>query len=292
MKKIYCLVFSLLLCLSLASCTQREETKKQSITSISNIEELKGYKIAAQTGTFHQEALKQVDGLIASDYKEFTDLLVALKAKTIDGYIAEEPTAYSATLKDDTLSYLPLVNNENGFKTTDDQTGIAIALKKGSDLLTSINSIIDTIDIKTQNELMKQMIQLTASEDIPELALKVDEVTSPVGTLKVAMECAYEPYNWTLTDNNSMGCVKISGEGKEGLYANGYDVQVARYIASKLNMNLEVYAYEWDSLLPAVESGVVDMIVAGMSPTEERRQQVDFTSIYYNSNLVIIINKD
>ena len=56
-------------------------------------------------------------------------------------------------------------------------------------------------------------------------------------------------------------------------------------------MSLEVYSYEWDSLIAAVQSGAVDAIIAGMSPTTEREEQVDFTDCYYNSNLVVIIKK-
>ena len=105
--------------------------------------------------------------------------------------------------------------------------------------------------------------------------------------LYVGMECGYAPFNYTQTDASN-GAVKISNA--DG-YANGYDVQVAKYIASELGMALEVYSYEWDSLIPAVQSGAVDAIAAGMSPTAERAKEVDFTDCYYNSNLVVIIKK-
>jgi ABC-type amino acid transport substrate-binding protein len=105
------------------------------------------------------------------------------------------------------------------------------------------------------------------------------------------MECAYQPFNWTETGAQSVGAVKIYGEGKEGLYANGYDVQIAQYVANKLGLKLEVYAIEWDSLIPAVQAGTVDAIVAGMSPTSEREEQIDFTNVYYESNLVVIYKK-
>ena len=90
------------------------------------------------------------------------------------------------------------------------------------------------------------------------------------------------------TDAN--GAVPIANAGS-ALYANGYDVIFAKYIAASLGMNLEVYSYEWDSLIAAVQSGAVDAIAAGMSPTAERAEQVDFTDCYYNSNLVIIYKK-
>ena len=68
-------------------------------------------------------------------------------------------------------------------------------------------------------------------------------------------------------------------------------VMSSKMVASneaELGMALEVYQYEWDSLIPAVQSGAVDGIIAGMSPTAEREEEVDFTECYYNSNLVII----
>lgn len=106
--------------------------------------------------------------------------------------------------------------------------------------------------------------------------------------LKVGMECNYAPYNWTQPDDSN-GAVKIANA--EG-YANGYDVQIAKKLAQAEGKTLEVYAYKWEGLVPAVESGVLDCIIAGMSPTAERKEQIDFTSNYWTSNLVIITNKD
>lgn len=68
-------------------------------------------------------------------------------------------------------------------------------------------------------------------------------------------------------------------------------MQIAKYVAARLGMNLEIYSIEWDSLLPALESGAIDAIAAGMSPTAERAAQIDFTDTYYESNLVVIIRK-
>ncbi|MGN1062505.1 MAG: transporter substrate-binding domain-containing protein [Candidatus Scatosoma sp.] len=52
-----------------------------------------------------------------------------------------------------------------------------------------------------------------------------------------------------------------------------------------------MYAAEWDSLITGVEAGTYDLIIAGMSPTAERREVIDFTDIYYSSNLVVIYKK-
>lgn len=107
--------------------------------------------------------------------------------------------------------------------------------------------------------------------------------------LKVGMECGYQPYNWTQLDDTD-GAVPIYG--KKNMYANGYDVKIAKKLADSLGKKLEIHAYKWESLVPAVKSGALDVIIAGMSPTAERKQEIDFSVPYYNSNLVIVVRKD
>lgn len=107
--------------------------------------------------------------------------------------------------------------------------------------------------------------------------------------LRVGMECGYQPFNWTQLDSSN-GAVAIKEKKNE--YANGYDVKIAKKIADALDMKLEIYKYEWDNLIPAVESGKLDLIIAGMSPTAERANKVDFSHAYYESNLVIVVRKD
>ena len=138
---------------------------------------------------------------------------------------------------------------------------------------------------------MEQIVTLASGGIVTEFAVHCDAPATTTGTLKIGMECAYEPYNWTDTEGTSLGAVPISSEGQSGLYANGYDVQIAQYVANRLGLKLEIYAMEWDSLIPAVNSGAIDAIVAGMSPTAERSEQLDFTDTYYESNLVVIIRK-
>ena len=107
--------------------------------------------------------------------------------------------------------------------------------------------------------------------------------------LRVGMECNYAPYNWSQADNSN-GAIAI--KNVDNMYTNGYDVQVAQKIADALGKKLEIYSYEWDSLIPGVQSGKLDMIIAGMSPTAERKEKIDFSDNYYTSNLVIVTKKD
>ena len=289
MRRITAILLTVLLVLTMAACQGPAATVD--VAAAKNIADLKGARIAAQGGTFHADAMVQIPEVKGQTLPEFADLLTALKAGTIDGYIAEEPTAIEVTLSDSTLAYLPLKNNDTGFTATDADVGIAVGLKTGSTLREQINAVLAEIPAETRAALMDQMVRISAGQTVTELALKSEAPANPEGVLKVGMECAYAPFNWTDMGSPSLGGVAISGEGKEGMFANGYDVQIAQYIANKLGMKLEIYAIEWESLIPALDSGTVDAIIAGMSPTAEREEQVDFTSVYYSSNLVIIYKK-
>ena len=104
---------------------------------------------------------------------------------------------------------------------------------------------------------------------------------------RVGMECGYAPFNWTQSDDSNGG-VKIQGNDE---YAGGYDVQIAQKIADGLGKKLVIVKTEWDGLVPAVQSGKIDAIIAGMSPTAERKKTIDFTDVYYTSDLVMVVKK-
>ncbi|MDR2566624.1 MAG: transporter substrate-binding domain-containing protein [Bifidobacteriaceae bacterium] len=106
-------------------------------------------------------------------------------------------------------------------------------------------------------------------------------------TLRVGMEAAYAPFNWTQKDDSN-GAVKIDGGG----WAGGYDVQMAKLVAQHMGREIVVVKTSWDGLIPALQSGKIDMIVAGMSPTEERKEAIDFSEDYYTSDVVIVVKKD
>mgnify|MGYP004482471995 FL=1 len=271
----------------LSACSQ---TSKVDLSAAKTIADLKGAKISAQSGTFHENARQQIEDVQGSLYEDFDSMLIALKSGAIDGYIAEEPTALDVCGKNQDLAYIPLKNNDTGFTATDADTAIAVGCKKGSELIERMNGVLSGITDEQKSALMEQIIAANNGESITSYAVSNEPTGGDGGTLKVAMECAYAPYNWTQqTDAN--GAVAISSEGSAGLYANGYDVQIAKYIANALGMKLEIYAEKWESLVSGVQAGTYDAIIAGMSPTSERAEQIDFTIPYYVSNLVVIYKK-
>ena len=107
-------------------------------------------------------------------------------------------------------------------------------------------------------------------------------------TLTVAMECGYAPYNWTQSDDSN-GAVPIKDSND---YAYGYDVMMAKKIAEELGYDLEIVKLDWDSLVPAVQSGSVDCVIAGQSITSERLQMVDFTEPYYYASIITLVKND
>lgn len=108
------------------------------------------------------------------------------------------------------------------------------------------------------------------------------------GVLTVAMECAYAPYNWSQSDDSN-GAVPIRDSSE---YANGYDVMMAKKLCKANNWKLEVVRLDWDSLIPAVQSGTVDAVIAGQSMTAKRMKQVDFAGPYLYATIVCLTRKN
>ena len=106
--------------------------------------------------------------------------------------------------------------------------------------------------------------------------------------LRVGMEAAYAPFNWT-QDNSSNGAVPIEGTKQ---YTNGYDVQTSKKIAKALGKKPLIVKTKWEGLVPALTSGKIDLIIAGMSPTKERKKEIAFSNSYYTSEPVLVVRKD
>lgn len=120
------------------------------------------------------------------------------------------------------------------------------------------------------------------------IAMMLSAVALAEGQFRVGMECDYPPFNWTQVeaDENS-----VPIEGGMG-YAGGYDVEIAKQIAAALDKELVIVKVEWDGLIQKLNADQIDAVIAGMSPTAERKITVDFTDAYYNSDLVIVVRKD
>ena len=138
------------------------------------------------------------------------------------------------------------------------------------------------MNIKRKLALLVMMVMSTIFVTVGQVSAQTADDQFVVG-----MEAGYPPFNWTQkTDVN--GAVPIEGTSD---YAGGYDVEIAKRIAKDLDKELVIVKTEWDGLTPALVSGKIDAIIAGMSPTEERKQSIDFSTPYYQSNYVIVAKR-
>ncbi len=133
--------------------------------------------------------------------------------------------------------------------------------------------------------IMISMLAGCASSKTPAETPAETPAAEEKGTFKVGLEAGYPPFNWTQADDSNGG-VKIEGNAE---YAGGYDVEIAKRIAEGLGKELVIVKTEWDGLLPALTSGTIDAIIAGMSPTAERAKNIDFSDNYYKSDLVMVV---
>lgn len=108
-------------------------------------------------------------------------------------------------------------------------------------------------------------------------------------TLVVGLECDYAPFNWLETTKSE---TNYPVENVSGGYAEGYDVQIAKAICKELGYTLVIKKISFDGLISALDSGAIDAIIAGMSPTDERKLSIQFSDAYYHTKHVLLCLKD
>lgn len=106
-------------------------------------------------------------------------------------------------------------------------------------------------------------------------------------TLRVGMECNYAPFNWSTTKEGEYTQPISSAD-----YCDGYDIVVAKNLADKIGKKVEIVKLDWDNLILSLNNNQIDAVIAGMTATDERKQQVNFTDPYYVSEEVLIVKKD
>lgn len=94
--------------------------------------------------------------------------------------------------------------------------------------------------------------------------------------LRIATEGAYAPFNYTNADGT----------------LGGFDIEIANAICADMQVTCEIMAQDWDGIIPGLKAGKYDAIVAAMSVTPERAQQVAFTDPYFSNALVFLAKKD
>lgn len=256
------ILISLTLLLTFTSCASSESISE---LKIENSDDLKTAKIGVQLGT--------TGDIYASDYKESgatitqynkgTDAIQALKKNKVDCVIIDEQPAKAFVEQNPDLSILeePLTVEEYAICIAKDKTEFCDKVNEIISSLKADGTIQKIID-NYISDVTKGSYQYTSPKDV-----KRDN-----GTLVVATNASFEPYEYM--ENNKV-C--------------GIDIDISQAIADSLGMELKIEDMEFDSIITAVSSGKADMGVSGMTITEERKKNINFTVPYTTAKQVIIV---
>ncbi len=246
-----------------SKASDSEETSKVTIASP---EDLVGKKIAVQEGTTGDLIASDIEGTEVTRFKKATDAGMELKNGRVDCVIIDEMPAKKIVERNaDIMEILD-------FAPTEDIESYAIAVAKGDkELLDQINATIDELKADgTYDAIFAYYISNDEDAALPE----IPEYEAD-GDIIMGTNAEFEPFEFK-DDNNDFA---------------GFDVELAKWIAYKMGKNLVIEDMAFDSLIAALQSGKIEFIAAGMTNTEERSQNVDFSNDYYESTQAIIVLK-
>lgn len=268
MKKLLAIIMCAVLAFGvLAGCGSTEVTNDgENAKAITSAADLAGAKIGVQEGTTGDVYVTdEVDGAQVSRFKRAVDTGMDLKNGKVDAVVIDDQVAQDLIAEIGGLKILPEALTEEQY---------AIAMTKGdSELVATVNEVIAEI---TANGTIDKIRKAYIDKDEAALA-ELSAMEAPKGDMKLVMGTNAEFAPFEFMDDN--------GE------VVGYDIEIAKEIARKMGCELVIENMAFDSLIAALNSGKVDMVVAGMTANDERRQQVDFSENYYNAAQVIIVKE-
>lgn len=263
-------------------------TKDGEFADAKDSSDFEGANITYGIGTSHGEILASIDGINSADPLEGADTLIqATLSGSVDGYFTDHEAAVKQAASNDNLVAIDLTDID----IDPAYSGYAMATTKDDDsLVTAINTVIDSVDLDEQAVMMDEAsqkqdgtwVEESENDDASQYGEQLADGVFTIGT-----DCAYAPYAFATTaENASSTAVKVA-DGNS--YCDGYDIMIASKLADYFGVDLEVKVISFDGLTPALNSGQIDGIVAGMSATPDRMSELDFSDNYYDSDLVMSI---
>lgn len=233
--------------------------------TVNSVDDLEGKVIGVQLGTTGDIYAEDVKDATVEKYNKGADAVQALKQGKVDAVIIDNEPAKVFVSKNDDLKILddPFVVEE-----------YAIALKQGNDELKGkINDALKTIkDDGTMDKILSNWIGEDAGKNP---YTSPEDVKRDNGKIVMATNAEFPPY-----------------ESMEGDKIVGIDADMMQAVCDVLGMELEIENIEFDSIIPEIQSGKADVGAAGMTVTEDRLKNVDFSDSYATGTQVIIVRKD
>lgn len=233
--------------------------------TIKTVEDINGKTIGVQLGTtgdtyatdYEKEGTAKVER-----YNKAADAIQALKQQKIDCVIIDEQPANSFLEKNSDISAL-----DEEFSNED----YALCLNKSNgELLEKINFALDRLK---QNGTIEQIITNYTGTDEQKGTMPYEKKDiERNGTLVVATNAQFKPYEY---------------------YENGkivgIDMDIMQAICDELGMEMEIEDMAFDSIITAVQSGKADVGAAGMTVTEARKKNVDFSDSYTTAKQIVLV---
>ena len=245
----------------------QEAASTETAGAISGVDDIVGKKIGVQLGTtgdiYVSDYENDGSGTTVERYNKGADAVQALKQGKIDCVVIDEQPA------------LAFVEENPGLKILDEEFTLeeyAIVIAKGNDdLLEKVNTALEELRSEgTLDRITKNYIGTDAEKG--NYPYEPQDVSRGNGTLTMGTNAEFPPYEYY--ENNEIV---------------GIDVDIMQAIADKLGMELKIEDMAFDSIIPAVSTGKIDVGAAGFTVTEERKKNVNFTDTYATSKQVIIV---
>jgi amine acid ABC transporter, permease protein, 3-TM region, His/Glu/Gln/Arg/opine family len=257
--------------------------KAENANKYTTIADLAGKKVGAQLGTTQETAANMVEGAELLILQNLLDLVQQVKTGVIDALIISDMSGGSHIAADPTLAFATSI------EVPYEQEGTAVAIAKNNpELLAEIQAALD--EMIANNEITKfiadaQKLALQADEngviqgeiDLSKYDLatgKLGEIVTS-GQIIMGTSAGYPPFE----------SIEII-DGKETYV--GFDINIAQELATRLGVELVIDNMEFADLLPTLQAGKVDFAIAGIQPTDESRQSVDFTDPYFIDTNVLL----
>ncbi|MGN0480523.1 MAG: ABC transporter substrate-binding protein/permease [Lachnospiraceae bacterium] len=266
-------VIAILLCMltlgMLVACNESSNNNngdKQPL-KITCIDDIPGKKIGVQLGTtgdtYASDYEGDKEGTVIERYNKGNDAIQALKQDKIDGVIIDEEPAKAFVNANKELVIL-----DEEFADED----YAICIAKGNTaLLEKINNALEDLVKDGTLDRMKKNYTGT-DEEKGKFPYEVKDISRTNGTLVMATNAAFKPYEYY-----------------EAGKITGLDVDMMQAICDKLGMELKIEDMEFDAIINAVASGKADVGAAGMTVTEDRLKNINFSNSYTNARQVVIV---
>lgn len=255
---------------STASSAAASGAASGSAQAINALEDLQGKTVGVQLGTtgdiyMSGEVGTGLDIAAVEQYNKAADAVQALLSNKIDAVCIDDQVAKKfVEANSDELAIL-----DTAYAVED----YAICVSKDrTDLTSSLNEAIAELkDDGTLDAILDKYINKTEGA---EGYVTPEGTEYPNGTLIMATNAAFEPYEYI--ENGAV---------------IGIDAEFGKAICDKLGYELQIEDMEFDSIIPAVQSGKADFGMAGMTVTEERLENIDFTDTYCTGVQSIIVLK-